>query len=324
MKRSTAHRLLDGMRRARVLVTGDLILDEYVMGSAQRLSPEAPVPVVDVSELRIFPGGAANVALNAARLGAQALLVGVVGGDLDGERLRALLAKERRLETILIADPSRPTTRKTRVVASGHQIVRFDQEVRRPLSKEIAARVLEELQRGLANQLSAMILSDYQKGVLCPAVLRGAIDGAKSRNIPCVVDPKLKNFHAYRGATVLTPNLAEACAAADAEPGTPTRQLLPVLMSALEGTSLVITEGEAGMTVQSPGVDPIHLPARLRRVFDLTGAGDTVVAVLSAALAGGAPLIEAAELANIAAGLAVSKPGIATVEPEEILNELED
>lgn len=312
------------MRRARVLVAGDLILDEYVMGAAHRLSPEAPVPVVHVEKMSVFPGGAANVALNASRLGTNTLLLGVVGDDADGERLQKLLSAEKKLETILIVDPSRPTTKKTRVVASGHQIVRFDHEVRRPLTEEIAERAIEALKKHLGEELNALVLSDYQKGVLCPPVLRAAIDAANARQIPCVVDPKLRDFTAYRGATVITPNLAEACAAADADPGTPIRSLLTTLRAQLEGTSIVITEGEAGMTLQSPAADPIHLPARLRRVFDLTGAGDTVLAVLSSALAGGAELIEAAELANVAAGIAVSKPGVACVEPDEILHDFED
>jgi D-beta-D-heptose 7-phosphate kinase/D-beta-D-heptose 1-phosphate adenosyltransferase len=312
------------MRRAHVLVAGDLIVDEYVSGAAHRLSPEAPVPVVDVEKKSVFPGGAANVALNASRLGAHTILVGVVGDDADGEHLRELLADEKRLETVLIVDPSRPTTKKTRVVASGHQIVRFDHEVRRPLSPEIAARAISEIKARFSPELSALVLSDYQKGVLCPSVLRAAIDEANAHRVPCVVDPKLRDFSAYRGATVVTPNLAEACAAADAEPGTPIRSLLSTLRSRLEGTAVVITEGEGGMTLQSADGDPVHLPAHLRRVFDLTGAGDTVLAVLSAALAAGATLLEAAELANVAAGIAVSKPGIATVEPDEILHDFDD
>jgi len=322
MKRQFAQRLLENVCRARVVVIGDLILDEYVMGSASRLSPEAPVPVVEVAELRLFPGGAANVAKNAARLGASALLIGVVGDDAEGERLKSLLSGEPRLETAFVVDPRRPTTKKTRVVASGHQIVRFDHELRRPLGEEIAAKVVQEIKRHLSRDLGAVVLSDYQKGMLCEPVLRTAIDGTKALNLPCVIDPKLRDFRAYRGATLLTPNLAEARAAANADHGTPTRELLETLVGVL-GASVLVTEGEAGMTLQSPGSLPQHLPARLRQVFDLTGAGDTVVAVLSAALAGGATLLEAAELANAAAGVAVSKPGIVAVEPSELLAEFE-
>ncbi len=324
LSRSTARRLLEGVGRARVLVTGDVILDEYMMGGASRLSPEAPVPVVEVDEVRVFPGGAANVALGSSRLGASTLLIGVVGDDADGARLAALLEGEPHLETVFLVDPSRPTTRKSRVVASGQQIVRFDHEVRRPLDAEVAGRVAAELERRLTENLGAVILSDYQKGVLCPTVLRAAIETAKAREVPCVVDPKLRDFRAYRGASVITPNLLEAYAATGADPGTPTPVLLRALMALLDGTSVVITEGEAGMTLQSPGEDPLHVFPRLRPVFDRTGAGDTVVAVLSAALAGGAELREAAELANVAAGVAVSKPGIVAIHADEILEELED
>ncbi|MFO0728563.1 MAG: PfkB family carbohydrate kinase [Myxococcota bacterium] len=322
MNRQRAARLLEGIQGASVVVLGDLILDEYVVGSASRLSPEAPVPVVDVAELRAFPGGAANVAKNVARLGAEALLIGVVGDDAEGEQLAELLAGERGLTTVFVTDPRRQTTKKTRVVASGHQIVRFDREVRRALSPEIAAKVSAELRRRLDRGSGALILSDYQKGVLSEPVLRAAIDDAKSLQLPCVIDPKLRDFRAYRGATLLTPNLAEARAAADAEHSTPTREILETLVERF-GASVLVTEGEAGMTLQSPGEASVHLPARLRQVFDLTGAGDTVVAVLSAALASGATLLEAAELSNAAAGVAVSKPGIVAVEPSELLLEFE-
>ena len=323
MNRSQVAQALLQIQKAQVLVVGDLILDEYVLGAASRLSPEAPVPVVEVGEIRLVPGGAANVAKNAARLGAQTLLVGVIGADQDGERLQASLQKQSNLTTQLIVDPDRPTTKKTRVVASGHQVVRFDHEVRRGLSAKVAAQVVAQVERHLAEVQRALVLSDYQKGVLCPEVLRPAIDGARARGLPCVVDPKLKDLSAYRGATVVTPNLAEACAAVGAELGIPTRQLLGPLLRALAGASVLVTEGEAGMTLQVPGDDPVHLPARLRPGFDRTGAGATVVAVLSAALAAGIGLKEAAELANVAAGVAVSKPGVVAVEPEELLAEFD-
>jgi D-beta-D-heptose 7-phosphate kinase / D-beta-D-heptose 1-phosphate adenosyltransferase len=202
MKQLEARALLDSIRRARVMIVGDLILDEYVKGSATRLSPEAPVPVVEVGEVDVFPGGAANVALNVSRLGARTLLVGVVGDDSEGARLKAILSKEPRLETLFVVDRSRPTTKKTRVIASGHQVVRFDHEVRRPLDAEITAGVIGELERALGSDLGALVLSDYQKGVLGPKVLRAAIDGAKNCKLPCIVDPKLKDFSAYKGATL--------------------------------------------------------------------------------------------------------------------------
>jgi len=322
MHRREASRLLESIRRARVVVLGDVILDEYVMGGASRLSPEAPVPVVDVAEVRVFPGGAANVALNTSRLGASTLLIGVIGDDAEGARMKTILSAEKDLETVLIVDPLRPTTRKTRVVASGHQIVRFDHEVRRALSPEIAARVVTEIKRHVTHGLGSLILSDYQKGVLCPAVLRPAIEEARRQGVRCVVDPKLADFTAYRGASVLTPNLAEARAAGPAGASVP--EILAALVGTLDGASVLVTEGESGMTLLSPGGEPTHLRAKLRQVFDRTGAGDTVVAVLSAAMAGGASLLEGAELANAAAGVAVSKPGVVAVEAEEILAEFDE
>ena len=324
MNRTTARRLLEAARGARVIVMGDVILDEYVMGGASRLSPEAPVPVVEVAEVRVFPGGAANVALNTARLGASTLLIGVIGNDAEGARLQSLLACEERLQTVLIEDEGRPTTKKSRVVASGHQIVRFDHEIRAPLPSEIAGRVVAELKRHLDRGVGALVLSDYQKGVLCPEVLRTAIEEAKRQHVCCVVDPKLEDVTNYHGASVLTPNLGEARRAVAGGAGKSTAELLSALVAKLDGASVLITEGESGMTLLSPGGEPKHLKARLRQVFDRTGAGDTVVAVLSVALASGASLLEAAELANAGAGVAVSKPGVVAVEPEEILLEFDD
>ena len=320
VRREAAEQLLEAARGGRVLVLGDVIVDEYVLGGASRLSPEAPVPVVEVAEVALFPGGAANVALNARALGSRATLIAVVGEDADGQGLLATLAPK--LEVVAIADASRPTTKKTRVVASGQQIVRFDREVRTPLAAAVARRVLDAVEAFAAEGPGVVVLSDYAKGVLSDEVLRGAIELAARHRSPCVVDPKRRRFDAYRGATLLTPNLGEARAALEAEPATPTAALLEALLPTLGGAAVLVTEGERGLTLGVPGAAPVHIPARARPVFDRTGAGDTVVAVIAALLAGGASLEEAAAVANAAAGVVVGKRGIATASPEEILAEL--
>jgi rfaE bifunctional protein kinase chain/domain len=323
VNRAAAERLLARAREGRVLVLGDAILDEYVLGGASRLSPEAPVPVVEVAEVSHFPGGAANVVLNVTALGGSATLVAVVGDDAEAQRLEERLASEPRLSLALLSDPARPTTKKTRVVAHGQQIVRFDRESRRPVEGALALRLLREVEAFAAEGPGVLVLSDYAKGVLSDEVLAGAFAVAARHALPVVVDPKRRRFEAYRGATVLTPNASEARAALEAPAETPTEALLGPLLEALAGAALLVTEGERGMTLARAGASPVRIPARGRAVFDRTGAGDTVVATLAALLAGGAELEEAAVLANVAAGVVVGKRGVATVGADEVLAELD-
>jgi len=312
--------LLNGFHAARVLVLGDVMLDRFVYGSVERISPEAPIPVVNVERVADMPGGAANVARNIAEMGARAILLGVVGDDAWAQDLRVQLAASPTIEPRLIADASRPTSVKTRYVADGQQVMRADRESRAPLSAGVERRVLDEYSVALG-AADIVVLSDYAKGVLSDSVTHAAIDAARRAGKTVIVDPKSNNFARYRGATVLTPNrveLQQACGrdvvtdeeVADAAKGVLGQGICDVM---------VVTRGKDGMSVVN-GRDPaVHLPTSARQVFDVSGAGDTVVATLALGLAAGGAIVDASALANIAAGLVVGKRGTATVTTGEII-----
>ena len=301
------------------------MLDQHILGPARRISPEAPVPVVEVRQRSFHPGGAANVAANIAGLGGRALLAGLTGADAEGELLRRELARRGVDARFLEPATDRCTTTKTRVIAHHQQIVRFDQEVTRPLAEVAEQRLLARLREALA-EAQACVLSDYAKGVLTERVCQGLIRAARSRGIPVIVDPKGADFSKYRGATLLTPNAQEALAVGsllngrafeDTEADSTVEDLGRLLLGRF-GVSVVITRGPLGMLLVEPGRRPVHIPARALQVYDVTGAGDTVVAVLALALSLGLELEQAARLANHAAAVAVGKLGTATVSWAEI------
>jgi D-beta-D-heptose 7-phosphate kinase / D-beta-D-heptose 1-phosphate adenosyltransferase len=320
MKSEALIRLLNGFPAARVLVLGDVMLDRFIYGSVERISPEAPIPVVKVERFLDMPGGAANVARNIAALGARATLLGVVGDDAWAEDLRVQLASSVTIDAHLIVDSSRPTTVKTRYVADGQQVMRADRESRDPLPAHIAERLLDEYSAVLADA-GAVVLSDYAKGVLSDPVIRAAIDIARRAGKIVIVDPKSKNFARYRGATVLTPNqleLQQACGQeclADEQVVNGAHRILE------QGVcdAMVVTRGKDGMSIVRAGGNVVHLPTAKRQVFDVSGAGDTVVAVISLGLAVGADVENAAAVANIAAGIVVGKRGTATVTAGEMI-----
>jgi D-beta-D-heptose 7-phosphate kinase/D-beta-D-heptose 1-phosphate adenosyltransferase len=305
-----------------VLVLGDLMLDCWVYGQVERISPEAPIPVlrIEPERERWTLGGASNVAENVAALGAQTSLIGVTGRDAAAAQMARLTG---RIDTCLIAAPDRPTTVKTRYIANGQQLLRADQESAAPLDEDIAAAVLDAY-RARLERADIVILSDYAKGVLCDTVLAGAIAAAKARGIPIIADPKRLDFARYHGVTVLKPNRLEAGRATgidcvdDGSTEAAGRQALA--SSAAE--AILVTRGEHGLSVIPANGPALHLPTRARRVFDVSGAGDTVIAVFAVALAGGAGLADAARLANIAAGIVVAKPGTATVSRDELAEAL--
>jgi len=305
--------------RQRVLILGDVMLDEYVWGDVRRISPEAPVPVVEVRRRTSRPGGAANVAANVAGLGGSVCLIGLTGADPEGGRLRLELEALGIPGDVLIADPSRPTTTKTRIMAHQQQVARLDAEVREPASAELESAVLGCFEEQLGRS-GICILSDYQKGTITGRIAQGAIERARAAGVPVVVDPKSRDFSLYRGSTVVTPNLAEAERAANRDlngsrdPAAIARGLLRVL----DGTALLITRGADGMSLCRRGLPPAHYPAEARHVFDVTGAGDTAVGVLALGLASGLPLEEATRAANAAAGLVVGKVGTATLTADEL------
>ena len=310
---------------SRILVIGDVMLDEFVFGSVQRISPEAPVPVVEITGRRHVPGGAANVASNVSALGARVFLAGVVGDDPAASNLCALLQEAGVNASSLIRDSARPTISKTRIVAAGQQIVRIDHESRESLSDETRARLIDTALESL-NDVSACIISDYGKGLVSPQLVAAVVERAASRNIPVLVDPKGYDYLKYSGVTLVTPNLREAETAA-AHPITNQFDLIFAadrILSIARSAALLVTQGPSGMTLFRPDEPPVHSAALARKVFDVTGAGDTVIATLALSLACGTTLDEAMLLANIAAGIVVEKPGTATVSLLEIADWLEN
>jgi D-beta-D-heptose 7-phosphate kinase/D-beta-D-heptose 1-phosphate adenosyltransferase len=310
--------LLEKMRGRRIAVVGDVMLDRYLIGDTERLSPEAPVPVVTVHEHRSALGGAANVAANVAAIGATANLVGVVGDDQDGGALRRDMVAAHLDDRFMLTLAGRPTTSKTRVVARGQQVVRIDEEVDTLLSageaEKLGARVEEAL-----TDADALLLEDYNKGALTPVVIRAALGLARKRGLPTVVDPKFRQFFAYEGATVFKPNRRELEAAMGAAMDLKHRNAIPQALERLKVDNLLLTLGADGMLLATKDRVVTHIPSIAREVYDVSGAGDTVTAWVGTALAAGATLHEAAHLANYAAGVEVGKSGVATVSPAEVL-----
>jgi D-beta-D-heptose 7-phosphate kinase/D-beta-D-heptose 1-phosphate adenosyltransferase len=322
MERLTRARLdeiLERGRGLRVAVVGDLMLDVYLVGAVSRISPEAPVPVVHVTEERTALGGAANVAANVAALGAACEVVGYVGMDAAGAQIRRELAQldGGRVLARLVERPDRPTTTKTRVVARQQQVVRFDRERDDDLPDECAAELCEHVRAAVA-ACDALVLEDYNKGVLGPAVIHTALEAADAAGIPSVVDPKFRNFFGFYGATVFKPNAVELGTAMASPVRAGDDDWLENARIRTGARHLLLTLGEDGMALRSEGGSSFRIPTQAREVYDVSGAGDTVTAFLAVALAAGATIEEAAVLANLAAGIEVGKPGVATVAPDEL------
>jgi D-beta-D-heptose 7-phosphate kinase/D-beta-D-heptose 1-phosphate adenosyltransferase len=301
-----------------VLTIGDVMLDEYVWGEVQRISPEAPVPVVEVQRRTHVPGGAANAAAGVVALGGRAVLGGVVGADLPADRLREALREHGVGTDGLVVDPKRPTTTKTRVIAHSQQVVRTDAEDRSPLAPPLEGELLEWAASTLP-QVDSVVLSDYAKGVVSGTLARRLVELCREAGKPVVVDPKGTDFAKYSGATVITPNAHDAGRAANVHVHD-YDDLLEVarrLTTVCDGAGLLVTRGAAGMTLFGPD-GPADILAEAHEVYDVTGAGDTVVAVLAVALGQGMSLERAVRVANAAAGIAVEKVGTATVTAEEL------
>ena len=309
--------LLTGMRKKRIVVVGDAMLDVYLGGDVERISPEAPVPVVRVRDRRYAMGGAANVAQNVAAARAKVALVGAAGSDSAGVRLRAML-EAIGADSSSVITTKRPTTSKTRVVARAQQMLRFDEEDDGDLPGRDVQRLLDTLLPLLA-KADALVLEDYNKGVLVPAVITAAIEAATERGIPSVVDPKFRNFFAYRGATIFKPNRRELESALGATLSLDDAGALPATFERLGVEHLLLTLGEKGMALVAKDGEVQRIPTTAREVYDVVGAGDTVTAYLATSLAAGATPFEAALIANYAAGVEVGKLGAATVSTEEIV-----
>ena len=324
MTRSQLRNLLKRFPRTRVLVIGDLILDEFIWGVVDRISPEAPVPVVWVERESAMPGGAANVAGNVRALGGQVRLLGVVGQDSDGERLRQELVQRGISTEEILIDPSRPTTTKSRVVAHHQQVVRIDRENLHPLSESRLKHLLE-MAREAIPQVDGIIIEDYGKGLITPALLKPVVSLARRHGKVIAVDPKEEHFSYYKGVTALTPNKKEAALAAKM-PITGEKSLLLAgkkILKTLRPEALLITRGEEGMSLfYREGNGPVRIPTVAREVFDVSGAGDTVIAAFTLAKAAGASFLDAAITANAAAGVVVGKIGVAVCSPEELVQQM--
>jgi rfaE bifunctional protein kinase chain/domain len=310
--------LIQKMKESRVVVVGDIMLDRYLVGETERLSPEAPVPVVTVRERHARLGGAANVAMNVAALGARSLLVGVVGDDTDGATIRQELAVARLEDRFVLTVAGRPTTSKTRIIARSQQIVRIDDEVETLLDGQDLDRLARVAREALADA-DALLLEDYNKGALAPGLITSAMEVARRRGIPIVVDPKFRQFFEYAGATVFKPNRRELESALGAAVDLQNGNALPQVLSRLKVDNLLVTLGAEGMVLVMKDGSTTHIPSIARDIYDVSGAGDTVTAWMGTALAAGASVREAAQLANYAAGVEVGKAGVATVSPEEVL-----
>lgn len=304
---------------------GDIMLDRYWWGSVERISPEAPVPVVKLGRTSVAAGGAANVAANIAGLGATAILVGITGKDLEADILRGLAGENSLIDCRLLQLDDRETTVKTRIVAHHQHVVRLDQENTEPISNTDAEKAITMMSAAI-NQADAVIISDYAKGFLSEEVLAAIFRLAQTNEKMVIVDPKSTNFSKYSEATVVTPNLKEAAAAMNYTLNSPgsVDKLWNDIRSSLGLKTVLITEGEHGMTLLDGMDEPFHLDALARDVFDVTGAGDTVIAAFTVAAASGMPFREAAAVANIAAGIAVGHIGTTVVTRSEIERFIED
>jgi rfaE bifunctional protein kinase chain/domain len=320
-----AAELLGKLGDCNIVVLGDVMLDEFLWGDVTRISPEAPVPVVDIRRESTHLGGAANVLANLVALGAKARVVGLVGDDFAGERIRSSVSAKSDFQEdgSLIKDGSRPTTIKTRIIAQNQMVVRADREHRTPVSGKTEGLIIAAMKAALENA-HALVVSDYDKGVVTPRILAEVLPIAYGR-MPVLIDPKLRNFDAYRPATLITPNHHEALRMANLEEDSDEglKQAARSIRDRLSCDAVLITRGDRGMMLVEADRDPINVDTAAREVFDVTGAGDTVIAALAAALAAGASMTEAAVLANHAAGIVVGKLGTATATAKEVLDSIQ-
>ncbi|MBU1356926.1 MAG: D-glycero-beta-D-manno-heptose-7-phosphate kinase [Candidatus Edwardsbacteria bacterium] len=316
--------LINSFRQKTILVLGDLMLDEYLFGQVSRISPEAPVPVVEVSEEKYLLGGAANVAWNIASLGAKVVPVGVVGRDRPRQTILKEFQKRKISKNGLVEDPQRHTTIKTRIVAHHQQVVRVDREHRQDLSPASEAKVIARLKK-LIPAADAVLIEDYNKGLITDRVLKAALDLCRKHKKIVTVDPKFNHFLDFHGVTLFKPNVLETERALGMKIAGPQDMLKAgkMLMAKLKTKAVLITAGDRGMYLITSENKSEHIPTMAREVYDVSGAGDTVIAVLTLALAAGASFLEAAVLANHAAGVEVSKFGVAAVSVNELKEALE-
>jgi len=312
--------LLGAFQHRRIIVFGDLMLDRYLWGSVARISPEAPVPVVEVQSESERLGGAANVAHNVLSLGAEAIPVGVVGSDTMGENLRRIMRQNGFPVEGILVDPRRPTTVKTRVIAHNQHVVRFDHEGRTPIDEEAQQRILALLS-DLIPSADAVLVEDYNKGLIVTPVIHEVRRLCSRHGKILTVDPKFDHFFEYEEATLFKPNRkeTEAILGMKLETDEAVRRAGAVLLDRLRPENLLITLGERGMMLFERGDDRVtHVPTRARKIHDVSGAGDTVIGTITVALAAGASVLEAATLANYAAGVVCGEVGIVPIDREKL------
>jgi len=308
---------------SRILILGDIMLDEYLFGSVSRISPEAPVPVVEITSSKQLLGGAANVAANISALGDEPILLGVAGDDEAAARLAQLLRTRGISGSSIVHDHTRQTTIKTRVIAHSQQVVRTDREDRSPLSQQSEKAILDRFQ-SMIDEIGAVIVSDYGKGVITPSLLEGVIKVCTDHGVFIAVDPKETNFFNYKRVSLITPNHHEAGFAYGRRIMTEgdLHDVGNGLLQKLEARSILITRGADGMSLFQSDNEPTHIPAFARNVYDVTGAGDTVIATFVSAVCAGADLVESAMVANAAAGITIGEVGTASVTTSQLRQEL--
>jgi len=327
IKKSRLEEILKSFKGQPVVVVGDIMLDHFIRGSVTRISPEAPVPVVNVTKEYFVAGGAGNVAVNLAELGAKPVVLSVVGQDRSGEDLVNFLTLKGVDTSFIALDSARPTTQKIRILAENQQVVRFDRESQKVIPPSIGKSCLENF-KFLAKSAKGVVLSDYGKGMLSDSNIKAIIDICNKANIPVCVDPKIENFKKYKNITCMTPNTKEAFEGMGVPQVSDEETIIGLgkkILKTLNAKSILITRGADGMTLfekEKSKIKVTTVHATAKEVFDVTGAGDTVISVLTLVLAAKASLAEAAVLANYAAGIVVGKLGTASASPAEILEVL--
>ena len=311
---------LESFKKQTILIIGDTMVDKFIWGKVARISPEAPVPVVEITKETETLGGAGNVANNITALGAKAVIISAIGEDNTGKAMVTLLEEKGIDAQSIVKNTGRPTIIKTRIIATNQQVVRVDREIKGRFPSHVEAKIIKNMEK-LIPKVNGIILSDYGKGVISPKVLKRAISLAVKYKIPITVDPKIENFKKYKRVTTITPNLKEAVEGMNAK-NINTEESVETLgnkiLKTLKSESVLITRGEKGMTLIQPGNKITTIPTRAKEVYDVTGAGDTVISTMTLALAAKADLTSAAEIANFAAGIVVGKLGTATVTPQEL------
>ena len=310
----------------KVLVVGDIMLDKYIWGNVERISPEAPVPIVEVIKETQNLGGCGNVASNITSVGGHSYVITLVGDDVYAEELRQMLKQKNVNTDGIFSDKSRPTTVKTRIIAHNQQVVRVDKESRHQLNPQLFEKIKSYV-LDIKNSIDAILISDYGKGVITKSLLSFLIKLAKKLDIPITVDPKIEHFLEYKHVTVLTPNLNEATLGMRLHKKPQTEQeiydLGRKILAKLKPEAVVITRGPDGMTLfEKERI--YHIPTRAKEVYDVTGAGDTVIAILTLCLAAGADFVSSCEISNFAAGIVVGKVGTATVTKEELIETIKE